>query len=107
MLSISLIGTQQCWNEGNQNERIRKSDWLIKKENNKIEKAQNRAKTDEKITSVLKLYNLVVNNIKKLANIGINLTVTTTVMKNNIGNISKIQEFADFLDLDFEKAPIF
>ena len=64
-------------------------------------------KTDEKITSVPKLYNLVVNNIKKLANIGINLTVTTTVMKNNIGDISKIQEFADFLDLDFEKAPIF
>lgn len=54
-----------------------------------------------------KLYNLVVNNIKKLANIGINLTVTITVMKNNIGDISKIQEFADFLDLDFEKAPIF
>ena len=39
VLSLSLFGTQQYWNGGMKNERVRKSDWSIKKENDRIEKA--------------------------------------------------------------------
>ncbi|MCB2289468.1 radical SAM protein [Clostridium sp. CS001] len=64
-------------------------------------------KTHDRITGVSGAYKKCFNNINKLKNNSINLTITTTVMELNKNEIEQIQDIADNLDLDFEKGPIF